>query len=82
MGSINDALLQEVLFCDKVAVRADRKKLSFQTATCETIITLHRKIKNMNTNSICANPRILLRIFQWDSYGQTQFNLLKYPKVV
>jgi len=29
MESINDALLQEVLFCDKVAVRADRKKLSF-----------------------------------------------------
>ena len=29
MGPISDALLQEVLFCDKVAVRADRKKLSF-----------------------------------------------------
>ena len=29
MESINDTLLQEVLFCDKVAIRADRKKLSF-----------------------------------------------------
>lgn len=29
METINDALLREVLFCNKVAVRADRKKLSF-----------------------------------------------------
>lgn len=29
MESINDTLLQEVLFCNKVAIRADRKKLSF-----------------------------------------------------
>lgn len=29
MESINDALLREVLYCNKVAVRADRKKLSF-----------------------------------------------------
>lgn len=29
MEFIKDALLQEVLYCNKVAVRADRKKLSF-----------------------------------------------------
>lgn len=29
METVNDALLREVLFCDKVAVRADRKRLAF-----------------------------------------------------
>lgn len=56
------------------------KSSLFQTATYETMFISYRKTKSMSINSICANLRIFLRIFRWDSYGQTQLNLLKYPK--
>lgn len=57
------------------------KNSLFQTATYETIFISYRKIKSMSINFICANPRIFLRIFQWDLYGQIRLSLLKYPKV-
>lgn len=45
MGAINDALLQKVLFCDKVAVRADRKKLSFSNRHRRNNVFLESKDK-------------------------------------